>query len=346
MTTRIHLTPSGKEFPAESGETVLEAALRAGVSPAYSCHNGSCGECKARLLSGRVRHGFHDYVFSEADKSRGCILLCRAEPETDLEIEAHAAGGVEDIPLQQVPAKVTQLERVHADILVLHLRTPRSRTLRFLAGQHVSLEIEGLPARNKSIASCPCNAMHLQFHIRRVPGDTFSEYVFSALRPGQTINLNGPWGVFTLDEASRRPIVLLAYDTGFAPIQSIVEHAIALDLNQPMHLYWLVQRAGDHYLENYCRAWLDALDDFQYTPLTGGTASGAGEATAAPFVELPHPARDLARAGAAILADHPDIAGYDVYLSGPESLMAPTVALLRSHGLPEAQLRIDFLRRF
>mgnify|MGYP001576619964 CR=1 FL=1 len=134
MTTHIHLKPSGKEFQVESGETVLEAALRAGVSPAYSCNNGSCGECKARLLTGRVHHGFHDYVFAEAEKARGYILLCRAEPESDLEIEAHEARGVEDIPLQQVPAKVTRLERVHDDILVLHLRTPRSRTLRFLAG--------------------------------------------------------------------------------------------------------------------------------------------------------------------------------------------------------------------
>lgn len=126
------------------------------------------------------------------------------------------------------------MERVQDDTLILHLRTPRAQTLRFLAGQHLSLAIAGLPPRSKSIASCPCNAMHLQFHIRRVPGDPFSEYVFTQLKISQTVTVEGPWGNFSLDESSKRPIIFVAYETGFASIKSIIEHAIALELEQPL----------------------------------------------------------------------------------------------------------------
>jgi len=68
---QIHLLPSDHEFPAESHETLLEAALRAGLAPNYSCSNGSCGQCRARVVSGRLGETrFHDYVINEQTKPR------------------------------------------------------------------------------------------------------------------------------------------------------------------------------------------------------------------------------------------------------------------------------------
>ena len=270
MSFRVRLLPSGKEFTAEKNETVLEAALRSGISLNYSCNNGSCGGCGGRIKSGQVRETQqHDFHFSDTQKAQGHVLLCVNAAQSDLEIEVKEAGGIEDIPLQLIPTKVEQMERIQDDIMILHLRTPRSQTLRFLAGQHLSLAIAGMPPRNKSLASCPCNAMHLQFHIRRVPGDPFSEYVFTQLKVSQTVTVEGPWGNFSLDENSKRPIIFVAYETGFAPIKSIIEHAIALELEQPLHLYWMAHQPGNHYLNNLCRSWLDALDNFSYTALTG-----------------------------------------------------------------------------
>ena len=336
MTAKIHLLPSDHEFPAEPHETLLEAALRAGLAPSYSCSNGSCGQCRARLVSGRLSETrFHDYVISEQDKTQNTFLMCSACAAEDLVIEASEAGGADDIPHQQVVTRVNKIERLGDDLLVLHLRTPRNQTLRFLAGQHVIMELPGLAPRNKSIASCPCNAMHLQFHIRRVPGDPFADYIFNQLRLNQPVTLSGPYGSFTLDEQAGRPLILLAYETGFAPIKSLIEHAFALEFPQAMHLYWVVRRAGEHYLENYCRSWSDALDDFTYTPLTGD-GDGAPSSTE----------QDFLLGGQRIVKDCPDLAGYDVYVNGPESLMEQTRELLLAHGLPETRLFIDYLQRF
>jgi CDP-4-dehydro-6-deoxyglucose reductase len=345
MSFHIRLLPSGKEFTAEKNETVLEAALRSGIALNYSCNNGSCGSCSGRIKSGQVRETQrHDFHFSDTQRNQGHVLLCVNAAQSDLEIEVKEADGIEDIPLQLIPTKVEQMERVRDDTLILHLRAPRSQTLRFLAGQHLSLAIANMPPRNKSLASCPCNAMHLQFHIRRVPGDPFSEYVFTQLKISQTVTVEGPWGNFSLDESSKRPIIFVAYETGFAPIKSIIEHAIALELEQPLHLYWMAHHPGNHYLNNLCRSWLDALDNFSYTALTGGELSGASnwEASTGPVMGL----RDMEAAGAAIVADHPDLAGFDVYLTAPESSTEGIVELLLRHGLPKEQLHLDIMKRF
>lgn len=345
MAFNIRLLPSGREFTAEKTETVLDAALRSGIALNYNCNTGSCGGCGGRVVAGRVRATqHHDFHFSAAQQAAGHVLLCSSAAESDLEIEVTEAGGVEDIPLQRIATRVERLELIQDDTLILHLRTPRSQTLRFLAGQHVSLGIEGVPARNKSLASCPCNAMNLQFHIRHVPGDPFSEYVFTQLKPTQTVTIEGPWGHFTLDEASRRPILFVAYETGFAPIKSIIEHAIALEMEQPIHLYWMAHRPGDHYLQNLCRSWLDALDNFEYTALAGEPLTGKNswEATADPTAD----ARDMKILGEAIVRDYPDLSSHDVYLTAPETAVETVSALLLQHGLPAPQLHVDSLKRF
>ena len=345
MSFRVRLLPSGKEFSAEKTETVLEAALRSGIALKYNCNTGACGGCDGKVISGQVRAAIHhDFVLSETQKAQGTVLLCCAAAASDLELEVHEASGVEDIPLQRIATKTERLERLQDDTMILHLRTPRSQSLRFLAGQHLGLAIEGVPTRSKSLASCPCNAMHLQFHIRRVPGDPFSDYVFTQLKPQQTVMIEGPWGSFTLDEASRRPIIFVAYETGFAPIKSIIEHALALELDQPLHLYWMTHQPADHYLHNLCRSWLDALDNFKYTALSGEAASGESswEASADPAAGL----RDMAAAGEAIVADYPDLAGYDVYLTAPDSATAEISSLLQRSGLPQAQLHLDVMKRY
>lgn len=336
MTAHIRLLPSGHAFDAEAGESLLDAALRAGLSLRYSCNSGSCGECRARLVSGRlgpVQH--HDYVFSERDRAAGQFLLCRATAAADLVLEAVEARGATDVPVQRITTQVSQLTLLSDDIMDVHLRTPRSQTLWFLAGQHVRLHLPGLLPRHKSIASCPCNGRVLQFHVRRAPDDPFAQHVFTRLRLRDAVTIEGPFGDFVLDETSTRPLLFIAFETGFAPIKSLIEHAISLEIAQPMRLYWIARQGEQHYLANYCRAWQDALDDFEFIPITGAAADGLTEAEAA-----------MARACAVIGAAWPDLSGHDVYVNGPEQLFAPLSAALLAQGLPSERLFVDHVPRF
>lgn len=351
MSAKITIQPSGHQFVAEAGETILESALRAGLNMNYHCSNGSCGECKGRLLSGELAEVLHhDYVLSAQDKRDGKVLLCRARAATDLDIEAGEAHGVDDIPVQTLETQVAKLERPMEDVMVLHLRTPRSSTLRFLAGQHVTLHFDGMPPRNKSIASCPCNGMVLQFHVRRVAGDALSEYIFSQLKTRQKVRVEGPYGDFVLDEESERPLIFLAYETGFAPIKSLIEHAMALEQGQPMRLYWIARSEADHYLANYCRSWQDALDDFEFHSLVGVPHSPEVDAAlqelGMDIDALPAVKRGMLQAAAQLVAEIPDLSAYDVYVNGPEAMLEPTRSLLRHHGLPETRMFVDHVRRF
>ena len=319
MSAHIQVKPSGHEFFVDGNDSLLEAALRAGLSLDYGCSIGSCGKCKARVVSGRVHRLRHsDYAFTAAEKAAGVVLMCCHTAASDLVIEAREAHGAADMPLQTIDARVKAVSPMGEDLRLLHLQTPRSNRLRFLAGQSVRLSL-GEAAASFPVASCPCDERNLQFHVRRRAGDAFAGRVFAGLKDVDTVRVEGPRGEFVLDEASTRPLVFVAFDTGFAPVKSLIEHAMALDASESLHLYWIAGGEGGHYLDNLCRSWNDALDNFRYVPLTEESA--------------------LRQA----LHDHPRLESHDVYVAGPAQAVHAVEFALLEHGLPRAQLHVSGL---
>lgn len=330
MAAHVKIVPSRHEFSIEGNDTILDAALRAGLALDYGCSNGACGRCKARVLSGqakKVRH--HDYVLSQPDKAAGVILMCSNTAVTDLVIEAIEAGGARDIPLQKIVARVRGIEPLTEGMRLLHVQTPRTNRLRFLAGQHVTLALADDQRAELPIASCPCDDRNLQFHVRRALDNAFAERVFRGLNSSDPVTIEGPRGGFTLHETDRS-LLFLACDTGFAPIKSLIEHAMSLESAETVHLYWIACAEREHYLQNLCRSWADAMDNFHYTPLV---AEGPGSEE-----------ERIARALARVAADHPDLAGFDVYAAGSLALLAAAQKVLLSKGLPPEQLFSGYAR--
>ncbi len=264
MSAHVTIQPSGHEFFVEGNDTLLEAALRNGVSLNYGCSNGNCGDCRARVVSGEVRkvHA-HDYVLKQAEKDAGVVLLCSYAPVNDVVIEANVAGA-RDIPVQQLAAKVKSVEVFNPQMAALHILAPRSQRLRFLGGQNIQVGFGGVSGRY-AIASCPCEDRHIEVHIPRRSGDAFADALFAKLSANDSVDVEGPYGEFVLDEDSPRPVIFLAFGAGFAPIKSLIQHAMSLELAESMDLHWLADAAG-HYQDNLCRAWADALDNFNYVP--------------------------------------------------------------------------------
>jgi len=328
MSAHVQVNPSGHEFFVDGNDSLLEAALRAGLSLDYGCSIGSCGKCKARVVSGQVHRLHHsDYAFTAAEKAAGTVLMCCHTAATDLVIEAREAHGAADMPQQTIDARVKAVSPMGDDMRLLHLQTPRSNRLRFLAGQSVRLSLGDGTEATFPVASCPCDERNLHFHLRRRAGDAFVEQVFAGLKDVDTVRVEGPQGEFVLDEASARPLVFVAFDTGFAPVKSLIEHAMALDTAETLQLVWGTSGERGHYLDNLCRAWSDALDNFRYDPL----------------VAAPH-APDEARAHAVlqpVLQAHPRLEDVDVYVAGPASCVQALEAQLIALGLPHAQLRLS-----
>ncbi len=329
MSYRITVQPSGHVFEAEAQENILQAGLRAGLNLNSRCGNGGCGGCRARLISGTLEATSHgDFVFSQAERLAGWFLPCRHRATSDLVIEAHETDSAAEIPEQHLVARVAKVERLQPEVILLQVRTPRSQGLQFLAGQGVNLSFPGMLPHFVPIASCPCDPRHLRFHLRYRAGDPFSEFVFGRLHKGREVVLQGPVGEFTLDEDSTRPLIFVAWESGFAPIESLIEHAIQRDAERPMHLYWLSGLPGGHYLSSCCRAWVDALDGFHYDAVD---LAPAGHAT-------------LEGTLRAIVRDHVPLTDWDLYLSLPATAADSAARLLAAAGLPPGQRRLMSLQ--
>ena len=324
VSAQVTLRPSGHQFTVEGHDTLLQAGLRAGLGLNYGCGNGTCGMCKVRVISGDVAKVMaFDYPLSEAEKQQGYTLLCaHTAASSEITLESLEASGPADIAPQQIVTTVRAVRELAPDTRLLHLQTPRSHRLRFLAGQSVTLGLAGGEGQRISlpVASCPCDDRNLHFYVARDDSNGFAKQLFAdALKPGDAVTLWGPEGEFVLAEG-QRPLVFAACDTGFAPIKSLIEHALSLDVAPSLSLFWLATRADGHFMANQCRAWSEALDLFEYSLLAHADAAAGASQVAA-----------------AIRADLFDI-DCDFYLAGPPAFVRCLHDSLRAAGVPAAQL--------
>jgi CDP-4-dehydro-6-deoxyglucose reductase len=317
MSANVKVLPKGQRFVVEGSESLLEAGLKAGVALGYGCSNGSCGACKARVVAGEVtKVRPHDYRLTEAEKVQGYTLLCSYAPVADVTIEAlvdHAG----DIARQTIKARVRMLERLGEEVVAVHLLTPIAQRLRFLAGQRVLATI-GETSGEVHLASCPCEDRRLELHVAHQPGSAFAEKVFGGLTANDEVVITGPIGSFVLADEPSKCSLFIAEGIGYAPLKSLVQHALSLDEAMGAAVLWLGGRTG-HYQENLLRSYAHALDTFGYHPLDDEAA----------------------------LADRLDGIGgrkegfgsYDVYAAGSAGFLARTKAQLIERGLPEASWR-------
>lgn len=323
VAAHVTIIPSGHDFFLEGTESILEASVRAGLKLAYGCSSGNCGTCKARVVSGEVHQiRAHDYVLSEHEKQLDYVLTCANTAVTDLVLEATEALSVDDLPQQDIRAGVRKLERLGEDMIQLQLQTPRTQTLRFMAGQRARLILADGADTELPIASCPCNGRNLHFLVRRLPDDRFSQTLFRDLRPGQTVIVEGPTGRFVLQEEAPEPAVFIACGDGIAPIKSLLEHAVSIDVIESFHLYWAVPEPESRYQAHWCRAMRESLDNFAYTPLVDTQTADVLAAIAADRTE-------------------PDISRY--YVAGPADQVRSLADGLAGLGIPPDRLRVEAL---
>ncbi len=280
--------------------------------------------CKARLVRGDLhKTRRHEFVIPEAEKVQGYFLACSHTNRGDIEIEAIEAATAADIPEQQVTTRVKKVKALSDQIHLLHVQTPRTQRLRFLAGQGARLRLADSSEEELPIASCPCDDRNLEFHVRTNNGSDFAHAV-PQLCANQPVELVGPTGGFVLDEESQRPAVFLAYDTGFAPIKSLIEHAMQLEHADRIYLYWLANKNETHYMHNLARSWTDAFDNFIYKPLSTETDPE----------HIKIVVDDL-------LQRHPSLQDYDYYIAGSNAFNEVCRHALTERSVPQQQTYVE-----
>lgn len=339
MSFRVTLVPSGRQFSASRGELVLDAALRQGVVLPYGCRDGSCGTCKAQVVSGAVERGTHmPPALGNAQAVDGQALLCCSRPLSDLSIEVDEIPAVAGIEIVKLVTRVVSLERAAPDVAVLRLQIAADDKLRYLPGQHVEVLLRGGSARPYSLASSPETRGPLELHIRHLPGGLFTDTVFGlgepALKERDVLRLKGPLGTFFLRD-SRAPVILVASGTGFAPIKAIVESAVHQGCNRPMTLYWGGRRPHDLYMDALCRQWTKEIAGFHYVPVISEALPQDAWHGRGGFVHR------------AVMEDFADLSGHEVYACGaPVVVDSARRAFMEERGLrPGAFFSDSFVSR-
>jgi len=319
---KVQIQPSGREFTVAPGQSVLGAALDAGLTLPHACKDGACGTCKGRILSGQVRHGPHAAAaLSGTEEAAGLALLCVAQALTDLVVEVRVPESLDGVVARKMPARIERIEHPAPGVARVFLKLPAGEQLLFRAGQYVDFLLAGGTRRSYSIASMPGATGPLEFHIRHMPGGIFTDALFGpgapAIAERSIVRIEGPLGNFHLREGDPGPIVLLASGTGFAPIKSIAETIIAKGLHRddpaggrrarPVVLYWGARTAADLYCDELPLRWAREQPNFRYVPVLSEPGTGDAAAPWTGRTGLVHQA---------VMDDLPDLSGWQVYACG------------------------------
>ncbi len=324
----IRIADSGRQFSARPGETVLAAALRHGIVLPYSCKNGTCASCKCRLVEGQVDYPYNPpEALSFDDIGAGAGLACQAVARSDLVIEAREITQVAEIPVRMLPARVESLSRFTDEIMRLRLKLPRAARLQFLAGQYIDILLPEGKRRAFSIASAPSETEFLELHIKHVDGGGFTGHVFDDMQRGEILRLEGPLGTFFIRRSSDRPIIMMGGGTGFAPLKAMIEELIETGDDRPVTLFWGARTEADLYARQLIGEWEDNLEQFRFVPVLNDP--GPDWTGARGYVHE------------SVLAAHPDLSPFDVYMSGPPAMVHSARTAFLGAGVPEERLFFD-----
>jgi NAD(P)H-flavin reductase/ferredoxin len=214
MARRHHITINGQSLLARRGELLLDAALNNGIDLPYDCRAGHCGTCCVRLISGQVRGG--------EGSEPGIVHACQCRIVGDAVVEKDQTSGV-----RSVDGVLSSLRPLSPEVMEVGIRTRRA--LPYHAGQYAQVRFSGYPSRPFSITH-PLhghpNSRSVWFHVRRMKDGRVTASLGRRIRPGHRVKLIGPYGSAHFRPDLDGRLILVATNTGFAPIWSIAVAAL------------------------------------------------------------------------------------------------------------------------
>ncbi len=338
MSHQCSLVPSGRSFPVDEGETILAAALRAGVVLPYGCKDGACGSCKSQLMEGEVDYGiYQSKALSDDERRQGGVLICCATPKTNVTVKARVVAAEGMISIRKLPCRVTSIERAAQDVAIVKLQLPTNEKFEFLAGQYIDILLKDGKRRSYSMASAPHEQGPIELHIRHTPGGAFTDAIFgtgtpsaNAVKEKDILRFEGPQGTFFLREDSTKPIVMLASGTGFAPIKAVIEHMRFKNIVRPVVLYWGGRRPHDLYQLEVAEQWAKEMAHFKFVPVVSDALPEDNWTGRTGFVHQ------------AVMQDFPDLSGHQVYACGaPIVVQSAKADFVAKCALPDEEFYAD-----
>ena len=336
---RVKLFRSARAFETAADETVLDAALRAGLDVPHRCMGGNCGACRARLLEGEVAYpnGRPLGLVGCGDRRWTRAALSGARPQRSRSSRCSRPAAAGALRVKRLPCRVERVERLAHDVMGVYLRLPPAESFDFEPGQYVDVLLSKGRRRSFSIASPPHDARPLELHVRRAPGGEFSEQVFAEDMRGAVLQLEGPLGNSVYRETPAPPpgaaapglppLLLVGGGTGLAPLKSILRHVLEKGVPRRMTLYWGVRAERDLYAHAFLEEAARRDPRFRYVPV----------------LSEPSPAWKGRRGFVheAVLAEVEGLEHHEIHASGPPQMIAAMRRDFTARGVAESAMSFD-----
>ncbi|MFI5446939.1 2Fe-2S iron-sulfur cluster-binding protein [Polaromonas sp. UC242_47] len=327
MSHQISIEAADAAFACAPGQSLLDAALRAGIDLPYSCRKGVCGSCVGQIAAGEVT-GINGAAIRNDSCTPEQVLYCMCTPASDLVLRPMSWTRIDPSARKTFTARVHSNELAAPDVSLLKLRLPTGQRAKFKAGQYLQILLDDGSTRSYSFANPPQESDGAILHIRHVAGGRFSAQV-AQLAPGDTLQIELPFGHVALREDETRPIVFVAGGTGFAPVKSILDDLLKRRVQRPVTLIWGARDQAGLYLRPAVARWQKQWPDFRFVPaLSEGPADNVGDTFAG-------------RVDQALRACCPDLSGHEVYCCGSPPMVAAVRAAAAESGLASADFHAD-----
>lgn len=330
MSYNLTIEPTGREIEVADGQTILDAALRAGIYLPHACCHGLCATCKVEVLDGEVDHGeASNFALMDYEREEGKTLACCARLQSDVTIEAEVEEDpdAKNHPVADFVGMVTRIEDLTPTIKGLWLRL--DKPMPYQSGQYINLHIKGgQDTRAFSIANPPNEQGmndEIELNIRLVPGGEATTWVHQQLQAGDTVKLSGPYGRFILHTSANVPMIFMAGGSGLSSPKAMIADLLAQDCDLPMTLVYGARSREELYHHEVFVDWAQQHENFTYVPAVsdGELADGIAKG----FVH------EVAKAH----FDN-DFRGHKAYLCGPPVMIESCIATLMQGRLFERDI--------
>ena len=111
---KVKFLPHEMSIEANEGDTIIRAALEAGVHVNASCGGeGVCGKCRVIIEDGVVQGGISEKL-SDADQKNGYRLACQAKVKSDLVVRIPVESAIDHsvLKMQAVPRRTAHIKEM------------------------------------------------------------------------------------------------------------------------------------------------------------------------------------------------------------------------------------------
>jgi phenol hydroxylase P5 protein len=329
MSYELTIEPLGQTIEIEEGQTILDAALRAGIYLPHACCHGLCATCKVQVSDGEVEHGeASSFALMDFERDEGKCLACCATAQSDLVIEAEIEEDpdAENLPVRDFDGAVARIESLTPTIKGLWVKL--DAPMRFQAGQYVNLELPGgIGSRAFSIASPPSADGEVELNIRIVPGGQGTTYVHEKMQAGEKIRISGPYGRFFVKKSAQVPVLFMAGGSGLSSPRSMILDLLEEGFELPITLVYGQRTRDELYYHDDFLALAEKHRNFRYVPALSNEPEGSGWNGFRGFVHE-----------AAKAAFDNDFRGNKAYLCGPPLMIEACITTLMQGRLFERDI--------